>query len=117
MTRRGRSESPGCFFLMIRRPPRSTLFPYTTLFRSPKEFRWPPHPLPSLTRRLLPLPVGRGLSPDVLAEDAVEGVVFPSEGDVLRRSDAHAWDPVFTRCNLTGLQVHRSCDAYLRRSR
>src|SRR5574343_1741385 len=24
------------FFLMIRRPPRSTLFPYTTLFRSPK---------------------------------------------------------------------------------
>src|SRR3712207_9388198 len=27
-----------CFFLMIRRPPRSTLFPYTTLFRS----RWDP---------------------------------------------------------------------------
>src|SRR5258708_3247616 len=40
------SSSPCCvrqlsyllfFFLMIRRPPRSTLFPYTTLFRS----RWP----------------------------------------------------------------------------
>src|SRR5436190_21708424 len=33
------------FFLMIRRPPRSTLFPYTTLFRSdPKkaEWRWAP---------------------------------------------------------------------------
>src|SRR3712207_8356815 len=30
-----------CFFLMIRRPPRSTLFPYTTLFRSSKELgRW-----------------------------------------------------------------------------
>src|SRR5579872_7543259 len=30
------------FFLMIRRPPRSTLFPYTTLFRSPiwKRPRW-----------------------------------------------------------------------------
>src|SRR5271169_4846116 len=31
-------ETCGCFplifFLMIRRPPRSTLFPYTTLFRS-----------------------------------------------------------------------------------
>src|SRR5437588_7191023 len=26
------------FFLMIRRPPRSTLFPYTTLFRSPAPF-------------------------------------------------------------------------------
>src|SRR6266487_5322689 len=25
------------FFLMIRRPPRSTLFPYTTLFRSPDQ--------------------------------------------------------------------------------
>src|SRR5436305_6672407 len=24
------------FFLMLRRPPRSTLFPYTTLFRSPR---------------------------------------------------------------------------------
>src|SRR5688572_31348908 len=27
------------FFLMIRRPPRSTLFPYTTLFRSEQEQR------------------------------------------------------------------------------
>src|SRR5438874_10233307 len=27
------------FFLMIRRPPRSTLFPYTTLFRSERELR------------------------------------------------------------------------------
>ena len=27
-------NSCGFFFLMIRRPPRSTLFPYTTLFRS-----------------------------------------------------------------------------------
>src|SRR6266536_5164331 len=26
------------FFLMIRRPPRSTLFPYTTLFRSRKKY-------------------------------------------------------------------------------
>src|SRR5256885_17096631 len=34
------------FFLMIRRPPRSTLFPYTTLFRS----LYPPYPLLSYTR-------------------------------------------------------------------
>src|SRR3712207_7447038 len=27
-------KTEGYFFLMIRRPPRSTLFPYTTLFRS-----------------------------------------------------------------------------------
>src|SRR3712207_7263786 len=29
------------FFLMIRRPPRSTLFPYTTLFRSLRHFGRP----------------------------------------------------------------------------
>src|ERR1051326_6961732 len=32
-----------CVFLMIRRPPRSTLFPYTTLFRSKRctpQFSW-----------------------------------------------------------------------------
>src|SRR3712207_6933126 len=29
------------FFLMIRRPPRSTLFPYTTLFRSLKKRKVP----------------------------------------------------------------------------
>src|SRR3712207_8203103 len=37
------------FFLMIRRPPRSTLFPYTTLFRS--ERRAPPEALPLQRRR------------------------------------------------------------------
>src|SRR6266568_7676162 len=31
------------FFLMIRRPPRSTLFPYTTLFRS-RGRSWPARP-------------------------------------------------------------------------
>src|SRR3712207_7857242 len=52
------------FFLMIRRPPRSTLFPYTTLFRSQREDpQWPSDctaravavrellPAPSLRRR------------------------------------------------------------------
>src|SRR6266478_8539592 len=36
------------FFLMIRRPPRSTLFPYTTLFRSPDRR---PVRMPSRRRR------------------------------------------------------------------
>src|SRR3989449_4654823 len=39
------------FFLMIRRPPRSTLFPYTTLFRSHPP-RWPD--APSRDRRIQP---------------------------------------------------------------
>src|SRR3712207_6932101 len=33
------------FFLMIRRPPRSTLFPYTTLFRSIHWLTWIERPL------------------------------------------------------------------------
>src|SRR6476660_4326898 len=32
-----RGSQPVFFFLMIRRPPRSTLFPYTTLFRSSRD--------------------------------------------------------------------------------
>ena len=34
METRGKDMLVLFFFLMIRRPPRSTLFPYTTLFRS-----------------------------------------------------------------------------------
>src|SRR5256885_3394649 len=37
------------FFLMIRRPPRSTLFPYTTLFRSLAPMPSEPRPPASVT--------------------------------------------------------------------
>src|SRR2546422_10220777 len=36
------------FFLMIRRPPRSTLFPYTTLFRSPLTLEFAPPELDAI---------------------------------------------------------------------
>src|SRR5438477_6031753 len=52
------------FFLMIRRPPRSTLFPYTTLFRSNKSSREPiikSVPSSPGRTRIRPLPNG---SPD-----------------------------------------------------
>src|SRR2546427_10631384 len=39
------------FFLMIRRPPRSTLFPYTTLFRSPSAARASRGGRPACTER------------------------------------------------------------------
>src|SRR3712207_2060244 len=45
------------FFLMIRRPPRSTLFPYTTLFRSSVGAR--PYTLPSTRRVTTALPLKR----------------------------------------------------------
>src|SRR3712207_9591431 len=48
------------FFLMIRRPPRSTLFPYTTLFRSLPDHPASARPLPGRTRLLAQsLHVGR----------------------------------------------------------
>src|SRR5437762_11282579 len=39
------------FFLLIRRPPRSTLFPYTTLFRSVKPFLSSIKPRPAVFDR------------------------------------------------------------------
>src|SRR5438874_12030672 len=53
------------YFLMIRLPPRSTLFPYTTLFRSPKfvsAFRLP-SPATGLRSAGLSTSTSRGLSP------------------------------------------------------
>src|SRR3712207_7682312 len=55
------SSSELFFFLMIRRPPRSTLFPYTTLFRSvpagghrpPNDHRRGPEERPRSGSRLL----------------------------------------------------------------
>src|SRR5438445_8115099 len=41
-------------FLMIRRPPRSTLFPYTTLFRSQADAVRPCHPPPTLEDPRIP---------------------------------------------------------------
>src|ERR1019366_10410097 len=57
-----RRSSPLCFclfffFLMIRRPPRSTLFPYTTLFRSTSHVT--AHSQPPPGERLSASPVAR----------------------------------------------------------
>src|SRR5205823_12381426 len=56
------------FFLIIRPPPRSTLFPYTTLFRSEDERRYGGEPVGvghpvgrRLAQRRNLLPVGRGV--------------------------------------------------------
>src|SRR5437762_4104066 len=48
------------FFSMIRRPPSSTLFPYTTLFRSRS---WPGSPSRRAPRSSISLPRSAGLGP------------------------------------------------------
>src|ERR1022692_4123099 len=72
------------FFLMIRRPPRSTLFPYTTLFRSGVavwletdrglDFRWikPPELLYAAVSRLARGCASEGSPAAVLRADAKE---------------------------------------------
>src|SRR3712207_8574236 len=50
---------------MIRRPPRSTLFPYTTLFRSER-----PDPVLDLSPRGAEIARGRGARPGVLRQAA-----------------------------------------------
>src|SRR2546429_9810239 len=63
------------FFLMIRRPPRSTLFPYTTLFRSRRgaltmRFEWTPNKVTLLRVAVGFAAVslfGRGAWPNLLA--------------------------------------------------
>src|SRR5258708_22220447 len=54
-----RRDSP-FFFLMIRRPPRSTLFPYTTLFRSLRGHDRPPRPAAASRRHRGPKGRRRG---------------------------------------------------------
>src|SRR2546430_11243842 len=81
------------FFLMIRRPPRSTLFPYTTLFRSSR--RDDRHPLYGSPR----LAVVRG------AEHDVVGLATRSEPAV-GPSDVHLPAPVNLRRGQAGAVTH-----------
>src|SRR2546430_10459137 len=64
------------FFLMIRRPPRSTLFPYTPLFRSPPS---------KLASTALPHPTNPAHPPPLVAPWKVDGTVH-----IANRSAAHA---------------------------
>src|SRR3712207_7820888 len=68
------------FFLMIRRPPRSTLFPYTTLFRS--------HQADTVTIRLVA---------DIT--DAVDLAVLDQLGDALLQARLVDLDRKSTRLN------------------
>src|SRR2546430_6530695 len=66
---------------MIRRPPRSTLFPYTTLFRSPFE---------RARRGIGYVPQGRGIFPHLsVEENLVVGLAALSGRQVAERSEEH----------------------------
>src|SRR2546426_9626355 len=69
------------FFLMIRRPPRSTLFPYTTLFRS--LFR-PANPPGERGRRSRALAPGPGVAVRLILERRYAHLAVSSEWIELR---------------------------------
>src|SRR3712207_6868120 len=76
------------FFLMIRRPPRSTLFPYTTLFRSVLDVDHRVAGEHAELHGLLGALVDRG---DVLARDATTGdVVDELDRKSTRLNSSHA---------------------------
>src|SRR3712207_8970459 len=76
------------FFLMIRRPPRSTLFPYPTLFRS---------------RRIEPLDLSAYARPTPPAQPAPSPDIAPDTGPVTRPANGEgagaATDRKSTRLN------------------
>src|SRR3712207_7080527 len=73
------------FFLMIRRPPRSTLFPYTTLFRSKPRQYGTARFLRILSERRRP-GRRRTIHDDALAHARTAGAVGPRVG---ARSEEH----------------------------
>src|SRR5436305_10591833 len=74
------------FFLMIRRPPRSTLFPYTTLFRSARVLEVMPH------GQREGLWIGAGLHAQAVDGEVIEGVplvVDPADRKSTRLNSSH----------------------------
>src|SRR3712207_8840362 len=71
------------FFLMIRRPPRSTLFPYTTLFRSTARC-YPRQPRPSGQAFKRPCLVSL-----VNRSQGGPQTAFTNNGSVTERSEEH----------------------------
>src|SRR2546426_7382733 len=64
---------------MIRRPPRSTLFPYTTLFRSQRDERSARKILLHISQHLVYLPSDRAQTPALDAQEDVEHRLDRSE--------------------------------------
>src|SRR5256885_8064730 len=89
------------FFLMIRRPPRSTLFPYTTLFRSPETIRMSTTAFEAFLARIYVDPDARArFKADPYAE-ARRGGLSPEEcaAIVKIRSEEHTSE-LQSPCNL-----------------
>src|SRR3712207_7074699 len=81
---------------MIRRPPRSTLFPYTTLFRSEMLRGWPPEPA---WRRKVTIEISNTtrLPTKIYANEGIAQMIFLKADRVCAKS--YAEDRKSTRLN------------------
>src|SRR5204863_9336159 len=100
------------FFLMIRRPPRSTLFPYTTLFRSSELYMrtlWPFIHLLHATAQAIVSGLGmhgEGHRGGVHSEEELKMLVTASqEAGVLEEQEEQMLHRVFGFADLTAGQV------------
>src|SRR5258708_31881102 len=87
------------FFLMIRQPPRSTLFPYTTLFRS-SEFLWPR----STKGRQRPIRIYRG---PARAESTTLACRRPLDRKSTRLNSSHQINSYAVFCLKKKIKAHK----------
>src|SRR3712207_7576577 len=99
------------FFLMIRRPPRSTLFPYTTLFRSGVERLGPG----ALRRSQRPVPVWLGKEVQAVPWSArrADGPDLPGDRKSTRLNSSHANISYAVFCLKKITPISRSLNSYL----
>src|SRR5439155_25712476 len=78
------------FYLLIRRPPISTLFPYTTLFRSPGSLRLTPrqHCMSSLGKRKFSSKM-RPSRPEPVPDAFRRKLAFPKDRKSTRLNSSH----------------------------
>ena len=105
------------FFLMIRRPPRSTLFPYTTLFRSISS---PIKPQRGLTRQRQKLPavtMSHQLftPPDLQKQSAKRTNSAKQDRTTFgKRPSLHIWTPPALQAASSLLDSGSDCRQYIR---
>jgi len=79
---------------MIRRPPRSTLFPYTTLFRSPEIGAAEPSKAVETVRARVHQDLGRNLDAEALRDFTLEFHVYPESSQDESKSGPRPVDPL-----------------------
>src|SRR2546422_3000333 len=90
------------FFLMIRRPPRSTLFPYTTLFRSPSD-----RPAGARTR-----PGRRRRPPPERSTGTAPAALRDRKSTRLNSSHGYISYAVFCLKKKKNIVMHERCEAF-----